>query len=280
MPDLFVFCLLLSAPLPSAAPPDMTARLVQLIHKYWNRFYSAGVSRPILGLQFSVATGSAQPSCCRQPRYGIFESRIMDEHIRALLSKQWIQQWNRGAWGSMIVLAPKPHQEKVNDINSFVWRFCVSYRRLNSLTLPFRMPIPTCAEAIENLGPHHGRLFFITLDAGSGFHQIAVADDTMDKLAFFGPGHMKYTWRVMPFGPINARQRRLHHLLCPLVCSSYTHLHPHLCLVVTATVATYFDLHHDNNTSALLPVRAAFIISSVRSSVHHLPIFAFISVWF
>ena len=26
----------------------------------------------------------------------------------------------------------------------------------------------------------------------------------MDKLAFFGPGHMKYTWRVMPFGPINA----------------------------------------------------------------------------
>ena len=91
----------------------MTARLVQLIHKYWDRFYSAGVSQPILGLQFSVATGSAQPSCCRQPRYGIFESRIMDEHIRALLSKQWIQQWNRGAWGSMIVLAPKPHQEKV-----------------------------------------------------------------------------------------------------------------------------------------------------------------------
>ena len=236
MPDLFVFCLLLSAPLPSAAPPDTTARL-------------------LLSAPLPSAAPPDMTAClvqfCPQPRYGIFESRIMDEHIRALLSKQWIQQWNRGAWGSMIVLAPPPHQEKVDDINSFVWRFCVSYRQLNSLTLPFRMPIPTYAEAIENLDPRHGRLFFITLDARSGFHQIAVADDTMDKLAFFGPGHMKYTWRVMPFGPINARRRRLHHLLCPLVCSSYTHLHPHLCLVVTATVAPYFDLHHDNNTSAL-----------------------------
>ena len=168
----------------------MAARLVQLIHKYWDCFYSAGVSRPILGLQFSVDTGSAQPSCC-QPRYGLFESRIMDEHIQALLNKNWIQQWNRGTWGSMIVLAPKPHQEKINDINSFVWRFCVSYSKINSLILPFRMPIPTCAEAIENLGPHNSCLYFITLEAGSGFHQITVADDTMDKLAFFGPGHMK-----------------------------------------------------------------------------------------
>ena len=182
----------------------MIARLVQLIHKYWDCFYSAGVSRPILGIQFCVDTGSAQPSCCRQPLYGPFKSRIMDKHIQALLNKNWIQQWNRGAWGSMIVLASKPHQEKINDINSFVWRLCVSYRKLNSLTPPFKMPIPTCTEAIENFAPYDGCLYFITLDAGSGFHQITVADDTKDKLAFFGPGHMKYTWRVMPFGPVNA----------------------------------------------------------------------------
>ncbi len=41
-------------------------------------------------------------------------------------------------------------------------------------------------------------------------------------------------------------RRCLRHLLCPLVCSSYPHLHLHLCLVVTATFATYrprfFDL--------------------------------------
>ena len=86
----------------------------------------------------------------------------------------------------MIILAPKPHQEKIDDINSFVWWFCVSYRKLNSLTPPFKMPIPSCTEAIEDLGPHGGRLYFITLDSRSGFHQIAVADNTMDKLVFFG----------------------------------------------------------------------------------------------
>ena len=48
------------------------------------------------------------------------------------------------------------------------------------------------------------RLHFITLDAGSGFHQIVVADDTIDKLAFYGPNHIKYSWNVMPFGPLNA----------------------------------------------------------------------------
>ena len=41
-------------------------------------------------------------------------------------------------------------------------------------------------KAIEDLGPHDGCLYFITLDTGSGFQKIAVANDTMDKLAIFG----------------------------------------------------------------------------------------------
>jgi len=39
-----------------------------------------------------------------------------------------------GPWGSSIVLAAKPHQEHVIDIKDFVWRMCVSYRKLNSVT--------------------------------------------------------------------------------------------------------------------------------------------------
>ena len=44
----------------------------------------------------------------------------MNDHIQALLNKNWIQRWNPCAWGSMIVLTPKPHQEKIDDINSFI----------------------------------------------------------------------------------------------------------------------------------------------------------------
>jgi len=49
---------------------------------------------------------------------------------------------------TMIVLAPKPHQETVTGINDFVWRMCVSYGPLNSLSL-----VATKRSTIWLLGP-------------------------------------------------------------------------------------------------------------------------------
>ena len=72
----------------------------------------------------------------------------------------------QGAWGNLIVLAPKPHQEHVENIVDFIWRMCVSYRRLNSVTKPFSYLIPRCDGAIDTLGGVGAvKLFFITLDA-------------------------------------------------------------------------------------------------------------------
>jgi len=48
----------------------------------------------------------------------------------------------------MIVLAAKPHQEDITDITKFIWRTCVSYRKLNSVTKPFEYPIPRCDDAV------------------------------------------------------------------------------------------------------------------------------------
>ncbi len=81
---------------------------------------------------------------------------------------------------------------------------CVSYRKLNSVTLPFEYPIPRCEDAIDDFGGSAGKLFFISLDARSGYHQVAVHARDQDKLAFFSPDGEKSTFRVMPFGPRNA----------------------------------------------------------------------------
>jgi hypothetical protein len=81
---------------------------------------------------------------------------------------------------------------------------CVSYRRLNSVTLPFEYPIPRCEDAIDDCGDSAGKLFFISLDARSGYHQVAVRACNQDKLAFFSPDNEKYASSVMPFGPHNA----------------------------------------------------------------------------
>ena len=64
-----------------------------------------------------------------------------------------------------IVLALKPHQETITNIDDFIWRMCVSYRKLNSVTLPFEYPIARCNDSSDNFGDSHGQLLFISLDA-------------------------------------------------------------------------------------------------------------------
>eukprot|EP00956_Cyclotella_meneghiniana_P018528 scaffold30928_cov30-Cyclotella_meneghiniana.AAC.1 len=41
------------------------------------------------------------------------------------------------------------------------------------------------------------------MDATSGYNQLRVALESQEKLAFAGPDATKWTWLVMPFGPLN-----------------------------------------------------------------------------
>ena len=102
------------------------------------------------------------------------------------------------------MLALKPHQEHVLQIEDFIWRICVSYRGLNKVTNPFEYPIVRCDAAIEDLGDGNGFLYFISLDAAQGYNQIKVKKDDTQKLAFFAPDNKKYTFSVIPFGPTYA----------------------------------------------------------------------------
>jgi hypothetical protein len=40
-------------------------------------------------------------------------------------------------------------------------------------------------------------------DAPQRYHQIGVEDESQEKLAFAGPDAKKWTYNVMPFGPVN-----------------------------------------------------------------------------
>jgi hypothetical protein len=57
---------------------------------------------------------------------------------------------------------------------------------------------------MEDFGDSKGRLYFISVDAKSGYHQIYVNEHSQEKLAFMGPNNVKYCYTVMPFGPTNA----------------------------------------------------------------------------
>jgi hypothetical protein len=187
----------------TSCPEHIRDRVIGVVKKYWVNFFAAGSSRPIRGYEFVIDTGDAKPFCCRLPNYGPHESKIINKHLMALRTNWWILRfW--GPWESMIVLTPKPHQEHIMNIEDFIWRMCVSFRRLNRVTKPFTFPIPRCADAIEDLGVVAFLiLWFISLDFRQGFHQIAIRHSDQEKTAFFTPDGDKESFTVMPFGRTN-----------------------------------------------------------------------------
>ena len=153
--------------------------------------------------EFCIDIGDCKPDCCRQQSYGSHERKIMDKHSHILETNNWICDCE-GPWGSLILLAPKPHQEECTDINDFIWRLYVSYRPLNSATRSFEFPIPRCADSIDDFGDFSGRIYFISLDTRCGYHQISVLQHDQEMLAFSTPSGKKKTFKVMSFGPKNA----------------------------------------------------------------------------
>jgi hypothetical protein len=77
---------------------------------------------------------------------------------------------------------------------------CVDYRELNSHTIKDRYPLPLIDDQLDRLG--NGK-FFTSLDLASGFHQIPISDESIEKTGLITPdGH--YDYLRMPFGLANA----------------------------------------------------------------------------
>ena len=78
--------------------------------------------------------------CYYQPSYGLHESKIIKQYIKALEDSGLITDYTR-SWGSLLLLAAKSHQYDCTDICNFIWRLCASYQSLNSITNGFEFLI-------------------------------------------------------------------------------------------------------------------------------------------
>jgi hypothetical protein len=169
-------------------------KIYVLVKKYWSVFNEKGIYVTVKNYECVINTGDAPPIAVKKILYGPREIPIMREcrHIRQIFDGRWLFK---------ALLVAKPHQEHVRDIAKFIWRFCINYIPLNSITRIIAYPIPRCDSAInEEFGMGQ---FYWLFDAPIGYHQFAAAMDSQEKLAFQGPAAIKWTYTVMPFGSTN-----------------------------------------------------------------------------
>ena len=187
----------------SHLPVDLQEKVYGLIREFWPVFDTNGVFVPVKSYECVIDTGNARPIAVKKILYGERETVIMRDCIAALAKMGLIRQITEGGWLFKALLAPKPHQENVTDIKDFQWRFCVNYIPLNMVTRVTAYPIPRCDTAVFVEFGSSVLLFLWMWDAPQGYHQLAVAKSSQEKLAFQGVDTIKWTYNVMPFGPTN-----------------------------------------------------------------------------
>lgn len=181
--------------------PAQNESLAHLIKQYWAVFDHRGLFVPVKDYVCDIDTGTATPIAVKGIHYGPHETPIMRDCISKLEKLGHISQIRDGAWLFKALLAPKPHQEHIRNIKQFVWRFCVNYIPLNAITRVIAYPIPRCDSHVQLA--FGDSVFFYLMDAPQGYHQLRVGPESRLKLAFHGPDAIKWTYNVMPFGPVN-----------------------------------------------------------------------------
>ena len=118
------------------------------------------------------------------------ESQQQLEEISGMLKNKIIQR-SKSAWAAPVVMVAK----KDGSI-----RFCVDYRKLNSLTKRDVYPLPRIDDTLDALGTAK---YFSTLDLASGYWQVAMDPQDKEKTAFTTKYGL-FEFNVMPFGLTNA----------------------------------------------------------------------------
>ena len=187
-------------------PDEFRPQLVSILESFRD-FFTNGIPRT------RVTTGEMEirlidPSKVVQRRpYRLSPSdrEVVRKQVKDLESAGIIRP-SRSPFSSPIILVKKKDGSD---------RMCVDYRELNANTIPERFPLPLISDQIARLG---GARFFCSLDMASGFHQVPVHPNSIEKTAFVTPdGQWEYT--TTPFGLRNAPsvfQRSVMNALGPL----------------------------------------------------------------
>lgn len=173
-----------------AQVPDHLRARARAVLKRHEQLWSGHLGEIHEAKHYIDLTPGARPFRSQPYRAGPKQRELEAAEIRRMLAANVIRP-SKSQWASPVLLVPKPDGSM---------RFCIDYRRLNALTVRDHYPIPRMDECLDSLGTAK---VFSTLDANSGYWQMAVAEDSIDKTAFVSHSGF-YEWTRMPFGLTNA----------------------------------------------------------------------------
>jgi transposase InsO family protein len=168
---------------------EQKEKLQQLISSYPDVFKEKAGRTAKMKHQINLLPG-ARP--CNSPpfRYAPARRQIIEDNLREM-TEEGIISPSKSPWASPVILAPK---------KDGTLRFCVDYRKLNSMTVKDAYPIPRIDDTLDSL---QEAKFVSTLDLRSGYWQVAMEKDAREKTAFVTHKGL-FEFNVMPFGLTNA----------------------------------------------------------------------------
>ncbi|CAH2108922.1 unnamed protein product [Euphydryas editha] len=130
--------------------------------------------------------------CTPTPPYRVtpVKKELIRKEIDNMLELGVIEE-AESEWASPIVLVPKKNGEP---------RFCVDYRKLNSVTRTDKYPLPLIDDLLASIKPN---CVMSTIDLKSGYWHVEVAPEDRHKTAFTSP-FGTFQFRRMPFGLKNS----------------------------------------------------------------------------
>ena len=133
-----------------------------------------------------IDTGNHSPIACKPYRAPLLKREFIEKKVEEMLKSGLIQEKD-SPWAMPVVIVDKKDGTK---------RFCVDYRRLNSVTIPSTYPLPLIDDILAKLG---GSKYFSTTDLRSGYFQVAMDPASREKTTFVVESGT-YEVLVMPFG--------------------------------------------------------------------------------
>ncbi|CAF1071831.1 unnamed protein product [Brachionus calyciflorus] len=151
---------------------DQKLKLRNLIGKYSDVFSKGDGDLGYCDkFKFNINTGDNKPIKQRAYRVPYAKQDQIDKMVDDMLKQKVISK-SKSPWASPVVLVKKKDGTE---------RFCVDFRKLNSVTIKDNYPLPLIDETIDKL---RNAKFYSTMDLASGYWQMALDDESKEKTAF------------------------------------------------------------------------------------------------